>query len=90
MVKPKKSMANGYVIEEALGFCTKYIQGNEIHEEGMGWRGAYYEWWKEGNGHPLSLSAILKSSHTCPPQCINDQPWCEWDFFMALKYVLRS
>jgi hypothetical protein len=35
-VKPKGSMANGYVIEEALGFCTKYIQGNEIHEEVMG------------------------------------------------------
>jgi hypothetical protein len=29
-------MANGYINEEALGFCTKYIKGNEIHEEGMG------------------------------------------------------
>lgn len=45
---------------------------------------------KKGNGHPLNLNAIFKSSHTCPPQCINDQPWCTWDFFMALKYVFRS
>jgi hypothetical protein len=56
----------------------------------MGWWGAYHEWWKKGNGHPLNLNAIFKSSHTCPPQCINDQPWCTWDFFMALKYVFRS
>jgi hypothetical protein len=26
MARPKGSMANGYSIEEALGFCTKYIQ----------------------------------------------------------------
>ncbi len=51
-MKPKGSMANGYVIEEALGFCTKYIQGNEIHEEVMGWWGAYHEWWKKRKWPP--------------------------------------
>ncbi len=63
MVKPKGSIANGCVIEEDLGFCTKYIQGNEIHEEGMGWWGAYHEWWKEGMATLLIWMSFSKA-HT--------------------------
>jgi hypothetical protein len=63
MAQPEGSMANGYSIEEALGFCIKYIQEvkttrrvlDDKEEPTMN------DEVLEGNSHPHTLSGNLKN-----------------------------
>jgi hypothetical protein len=85
------SMATRYVIEEALGFCTEYIQDVKftrrvwddkeeptMHDEIL-----------EGNGCSCRLNANLKSwAHTFVlHNAATTQPWCEWDEYFTHLYI---
>ncbi len=67
MAQPEGSMAIGYAIEEALGFCTEYIQqvksmrkvSDDLEELTM------HDEMLEGNRRPCRLNVKLKSwAHT--------------------------
>lgn len=64
---PEASMANGYAAEEALGFCTEYLNLQE-HTKRHIWEDAEEESMKasvvEGTGHVIQLSvAELERAH---------------------------
>jgi hypothetical protein len=82
MAWPGGSMANGYSIEEALGFCIKYIQEVNSTRRRV-WEDKEEPTMNdevlEGNGHPRRRSANLKNwAHTfILHNASTTEPWCE-------------
>ncbi len=76
------SMATGYSIEEALGFCTKYIQEvNNIKRKV--WddkeKPTMHDEIFEGNGRPCKMNVNLKNYiHTFVIHNVAiTKPWCK-------------
>jgi hypothetical protein len=67
MAQPKRSMAIGYAIEEALGFCAKYIQ--QVKSTKRVWddleKPTMHNEMLKGNGCSCRLSVDLKSRALC-------------------------
>ncbi len=64
MARLERNMANGYAIEETLGFCIEYIQEVNPTRRTM-WddnkEPTMHDEILEGNGHPRRLSVDLKA-----------------------------